>query len=46
MQALLDSMTPEQRDELYRLSEALLDDAGLREQISQLGEQLRALAPG
>ena len=46
MQALLNSMTPEQRDELHRLSEALLDDAGLREQISQLGEQLRALAPG
>ncbi len=45
MQALLNSMTPEQRDELYRLSEALLDDIGLREQISQLGEQLRALAP-
>jgi uncharacterized protein with von Willebrand factor type A (vWA) domain len=45
-QALLNSMTPEQRDELYRLSEALLDDLGLREQISQLGEQLRALAPG
>ena len=38
MQALLNSMTPEQRDELIRLSEALLDDLGLREQISQLGE--------
>jgi uncharacterized protein with von Willebrand factor type A (vWA) domain len=46
MQALLGSMTPEQRDELARLSEALLDEAGLREQMSQLGEQLRALAPG
>jgi uncharacterized protein with von Willebrand factor type A (vWA) domain len=46
MQALLGSMTPEQRDELARLSEALLDEAGLREHISQLGEQLRALAPG
>ncbi len=46
MQSLLGSMTPEQRDELARLSEALLDEAGLREQISQLGEQLRALAPG
>jgi uncharacterized protein with von Willebrand factor type A (vWA) domain len=46
MQALLGSMTPEQRDELARLSEALLDEAGLREQISQLGEQLRSLAPG
>jgi uncharacterized protein with von Willebrand factor type A (vWA) domain len=45
-QALLGSMTPEQRDELARLSDALLDDAGLREQVSQLGEQLRALAPG
>ena len=45
MEALLNSMTPEQRDELQRLSQALLDDAGLREQISQLGEQLRALAP-
>jgi uncharacterized protein with von Willebrand factor type A (vWA) domain len=46
MQALLGSMTPEQRDELFRLSEALLDDIGLREQISELGEQLRALVPG
>ena len=45
MQALLDSMTPEQRDELFRLSEALLDDAGLRDQISQLGEHLRGLTP-
>jgi uncharacterized protein with von Willebrand factor type A (vWA) domain len=44
-QALLESMTPEQRDELYGLSEALLEDLGLREQISLLGEQLRALAP-
>ena len=43
MQALLNSMTPEQRDELFRLSEALLDDAGLRDQISQLGEHLRAV---
>ncbi len=45
MQALVDSMTPEQRDELFRLSEALLDDAGLRDQISQLGEHLRGLTP-
>ncbi len=45
MQALLESMSPEQRDELYRLSEALLDDAGLRDQISQLGEHLRGLGP-
>ena len=46
MQALLNSMTPEQRDELHQLSEALLDDIGLRDQLSQLGEQLRALEPG
>jgi uncharacterized protein with von Willebrand factor type A (vWA) domain len=46
MQAMLNSMTPEQRDELFQLSQALLDDAGLREQLSQLGEQLRALMPG
>jgi uncharacterized protein with von Willebrand factor type A (vWA) domain len=46
MQALLNSMTAEQREELFRLSEALLDDIGLREQISMLGEQLRAMAPG
>jgi uncharacterized protein with von Willebrand factor type A (vWA) domain len=46
MQALLNSMTPDQRDELFRLSQALLDDADLRDQLSQLGEQLRALVPG
>jgi uncharacterized protein with von Willebrand factor type A (vWA) domain len=46
MQAMLNSMTADQRDELFRLSEALLDDLGLRDQIAQLGEQLRALAPG
>jgi uncharacterized protein with von Willebrand factor type A (vWA) domain len=45
MQAMLNSMTPEQRDQLRRLSEALLDDAGLRSQIAQLGEHLRDLAP-
>ena len=46
MQAMLNSMTPEQLDELSRLSEALLDDAGLRQQVGELGEQLRALMPG
>jgi uncharacterized protein with von Willebrand factor type A (vWA) domain len=46
MQALLTSMTPEQREELQRLAEALLDDAELREQIGLLGDQLRALSPG
>jgi uncharacterized protein with von Willebrand factor type A (vWA) domain len=46
MQALLNSMTPDQREELFQLAEALLHDSGLREQVNQLGEQLRALAPG
>jgi uncharacterized protein with von Willebrand factor type A (vWA) domain len=45
MQALLGSMTPEQRDELMRLSEAMVDELGLREQLGELGAQLQALAP-
>jgi uncharacterized protein with von Willebrand factor type A (vWA) domain len=46
MQALLNSMSPEQRDELFRLAAALLDDPDLRDQLGQLGEHLRALVPG
>ena len=46
MQAMLNSMTPEQRDAAAAALRALLDDIDLRGQIDQLGEQLRALVPG
>lgn len=44
-QALLNSMTPEQRDQLRALSDQLLDDLDLRWQVDQLGEHLRAAFP-
>ena len=39
MQAMLNSMTPEQRAQLQGLSEQLLEDMDLRWQVDQLGEQ-------
>ena len=45
MQAMLNSMTPEQRAQLQQLSEQLLDDMDLRWQMDQLGSNLRALFP-
>ncbi|HEX2041361.1 MAG TPA: hypothetical protein VHF24_01880 [Acidimicrobiales bacterium] len=44
-QSLLNSMTPEQRAELARLSEQLLDDVDLRWQVDQLGRNLQGLFP-
>ena len=45
MQAMLNSMTPEQRAQLQGLAEQLLEDMDLRWQIDQLGENLRELFP-
>jgi uncharacterized protein with von Willebrand factor type A (vWA) domain len=41
MQAMLNSMTPEQRAQLQALSEQLLEDMDLRWQMDQLGGHLR-----
>ena len=46
MQALMNSMTPEQRAQLQDLSNQLLEDMDLRWQMDQLGENLRQQFPG
>jgi uncharacterized protein with von Willebrand factor type A (vWA) domain len=43
LQSLLESLTPEQRRELEALQEALLDDPGFREALTELGEHLDRL---
>lgn len=45
MQAMLNSMTPEQRAQLQQLSDQLLGDMDLRWQMEQLGANLRSLMP-
>ncbi|HRE00353.1 MAG TPA: VWA domain-containing protein, partial [Ilumatobacteraceae bacterium] len=45
MQAMLNSMTPEQRSQLQQLSDQLMDDMDLRWQMDQLGEHLRSMYP-
>ncbi len=45
MQAMLNSMTPEQRAQLQQLSDRLLGDMDLRWQMEQLGSNLRSLMP-
>src|SRR5262245_40065292 len=45
MQAMLNSMTPEQRAQLQGLAEQLLEDMDLRLQVDQLGEHLQSLFP-
>lgn len=44
-QAMLNSMTPEQRAQLQQLSDQLLDDMDLRWQADQLGRNLRDAFP-
>lgn len=44
-QSMFNSMTPEQRDQMQRLSEQLLSDMDLQWQMDQLGENLRAAFP-
>lgn len=45
MQAMLNSMTPEQRAQLQALSEQLLDDMDLRWQMDQLASNMRSMFP-
>lgn len=45
MQAMLNSMTPEQRSQLQGLADQLLEDMDLRWQIDQLAGNLRAVFP-
>jgi uncharacterized protein with von Willebrand factor type A (vWA) domain len=45
MQAMLNSMTPEQRAQLQGLSEQLLQDMDLAFQVDQLSENLRQMFP-
>jgi uncharacterized protein with von Willebrand factor type A (vWA) domain len=45
MQAMLNSMTPEQRAQLQALSEQLLDDMDLRWQMEQLASNMRSMFP-
>ncbi|MEA3055222.1 MAG: hypothetical protein QOD30_654 [Actinomycetota bacterium] len=45
MQAMLNSMTPEQRAQLQGLANQLLEDMDLRWQVDQLGEHLRQMFP-
>ena len=45
MQAMLNSMTPEQRAQLQQLSDQLLDDMDLRWQLDQLGADLQQHVP-
>jgi uncharacterized protein with von Willebrand factor type A (vWA) domain len=44
-QAMLNSMTPEQRAQLQSLSDQLLEDMDLRWQVEQLGQNLRQAFP-
>ena len=45
MQAMLNSMTPEQRAQLQQLSDQLLDDMDLRWQMDQLSRNLQGMFP-
>ncbi len=44
-QAMLNSMTPEQRAQMQQLSDQLLEDMDLRWQVEQLGQHLRQAVP-
>ena len=46
VQAVLDSMSPEQRAQLQALADALFDDLDLRWQVERLAENLRQAVPG
>ncbi|MGA1439866.1 MAG: hypothetical protein ACO4CU_08555, partial [Ilumatobacteraceae bacterium] len=45
MQAMLNSMTPEQRSQLQQLSEQLMEDMDLNWQMQQLGTNLQQMFP-
>ena len=44
-QAMLNSMTPEQRAQMQQLADQLLEDMDLRWQVEQLGQNLRQAVP-
>ncbi|MCL6648624.1 MAG: VWA domain-containing protein [Chloroflexi bacterium] len=46
MQSLLNSLSPEQRQQLQSAMEALLNDPGLRQELSELAMMLQQLLPG
>ena len=46
MQALMQSMSPDQRRQLQSMVDALLEDMDLRWQVDQLSQQLREMFPG
>jgi uncharacterized protein with von Willebrand factor type A (vWA) domain len=45
MQSLLDSMTPEQRMQLWSAMQAVMDDPGVQEQMQRLSENLAQMMP-
>ncbi|HET7037002.1 MAG TPA: VWA domain-containing protein, partial [Thermomicrobiaceae bacterium] len=45
MQSLLDSMTPEMRQQLQDAMDAVMSDPGIQEQLSQLGQNLGRMMP-
>ena len=45
MQALMDSLTPEQRSQMQQLSEQLMEDMDLNWQVQQLSEKLQSMFP-
>ena len=45
VQAMMNSMTPEQRAQLQQLSDQLMDDMDLRWQMDQLGRNLQSMFP-
>jgi len=45
MQAMLNSMTPEQRAQLQQLSDQLMEDMDLQFQVDQLGQNLQQMFP-
>ena len=45
MQALMDSLTPEQRSQMQQLSEQLMEDMDLNWQVQQLGQKLQSMFP-
>ncbi|MFP3900654.1 MAG: hypothetical protein ACLFXM_07345 [Acidimicrobiia bacterium] len=45
MQAMLASMTPEQRAQIQQLADQLLEDMDLRWQVDQLGQNLQGMFP-
>ncbi len=45
MQSMLDSMTPEQRMELWNAMQAVMNDPGVQEQMQRLSENLAQMMP-